>query len=58
MLMPGYSYEVRLTHASTKRPQGPDYDYTLNIVSVPQSVIVSDPAGLLGVHSPRHGSSA
>lgn len=51
MLMPGYSYEVRLTHASTKRPQGPDYDYTLNVVNVPQSVIVSDPDSLLGVHS-------
>ena len=51
MLMPGYSYEVRLTHASTKRPQGPDYDYTLNIVDVPQTVIVSDPDSLLGVHS-------
>jgi len=51
MLMPGYSYEVRLTHASTNRPQGADYDYTLNIVDVPQSVIVSDPDNLLGVHS-------
>ena len=50
MLTPGWSYEVRLTHASTKRPQGPDYDYTLNAVDVPQSVIVSDPDGLLGVH--------
>jgi len=51
MLTPGYSYEVRLAHASTNRPQGPDYDYTLNIVNVPQSVVVSDPDGLLGVHS-------
>lgn len=50
MLTPGWSYEVRLAHASTKRPQGPDYDYTLNAVDVPQSVIVSDPDGLLGVH--------
>ncbi len=51
MLTPGYSYEVRLAHASTNRPQGPDYDYTLNIVNVPQTVIVSDPDSLLGVHS-------
>ena len=50
MLTPGYSYEVRLAHASTNRQQGPDYDYTLNVVDVPQSVIVSDPDGLLGVH--------
>jgi len=50
MLTPGWSYEVRLAHASTKRPQGPDYDYTLNAVDVPQSVIVSDPDSLLGVH--------
>ena len=50
MLTPGWSYEVRLAHASTKRPQGPDYDYTLNAVDVPQSVIVFDPDGLLGVH--------
>ena len=50
-LMLGWSYEVRLVHASTNRQQGPDYDYTLNAVSVPQPVIVSDPGGLLGVHS-------
>lgn len=50
-LMPGWSYEVRLAHASTNRPQGADYDYTLNAVNVPQSVIVSDPDGLFGVHS-------
>lgn len=51
MLTPGHSYEVRLAHASTNRSQGPDYDYTLNAVNVPQSVIVSDPDNLLGVHS-------
>jgi hypothetical protein len=51
MLTPGHSYEVRLAHASTNRSQGPDYDYTLNAVNVPLSVIVSDPDGLFGVHS-------
>lgn len=50
MLTPGCSYEVRLAHASTNRSQGPDYDYTLNVVNVPQSVIVSDPDSLLGAH--------
>ncbi len=50
MLTPGRSYEVRLVHASTNRSQGPDYDYTLNAVSIPQSVILSDPDGLFGVH--------
>lgn len=50
MLTPGISYEVRLAHASTKRTQGPDYDYTLNVVSIPQPVILSDPDSLLGVH--------
>ena len=50
MLTPGYSYEVRLAHASTNRPQGPDYDYTLNAVNVSQSVSVLDPDNLLGVH--------
>ena len=50
MLTPGRSYEVRLAHASTNRPQGPDYDYTLNAVSIPQAVILSDPDSLFGVH--------
>ena len=50
-LMPGWSYEVRLAHASTDRPQGADYDYTLNAINIPLSVIVSDPDGLFGVHS-------
>ena len=50
MLTPGHSYEVRLAHASTNRQQGPDYDYTLNVGDAPQSVSVSDPDGLLGVH--------
>lgn len=51
LLKPGWSYEVRLAHAATSREQGPDYDYTLNVLNVPQSVVVSDPDGLLGVHS-------
>ncbi len=50
-LKPGWSYEVRLVHAATNREQGPDYDYTLNVMNVPQSVVASDPDGLLGVHS-------
>ena len=50
-LRPGWTYEVRLSHASTNRAQGPDYDYTLNAVNPPQSVGVSDPEELLGVHS-------
>ena len=50
-LKPGSSYEVRLDHAATNREQGPDYDYTLEVLNPPASITVADSDGLFGVHS-------
>ena len=50
-LKPGWSYKVRLDHASTNREQGPDYDYTLEVLNAPASITVADSDGLFGVHS-------
>ena len=51
MLMPGWSYSVRIFHAATNLSNGPDYDYQLELAQGTSSeVSLSDPDRLFGSH--------
>lgn len=48
-LKKGWKYELQLQWSSTKKGKEADYDYTLEIVDRPATVVVDDKSGLLGV---------
>ena len=51
MLLPGWTYEVRLFHAGTNLAGNPDYDYSLCLVSTScVCVVTNDPQRLFGTN--------